>query len=238
MLTAYLSATSRLLQNPAAPNPLYSTADLTDYINSARGQLAGEANCTRVIGTLSTTAGTTTYPFSAINSGGPANGVQGVLHVRTIWYLLGAGQVWVRPRSFEWFGLYELNNAAPQSGQPKVWAQFGQGVYGNIYISPIPDFSYSLNMDTVCYPVPLVDDTTPEAIPYLWSDAVPYYAAYLALLGSQTGGRTAEADKMMERYKEFVSRARRAATPEVLPGLYPQNIDPGRPPPPAPAGGA
>jgi hypothetical protein len=65
-----------------------------------------------------------------------------------------------------------------------------------------------------------VNDTTAEAIPYLWTDAVPYFAAYLALLSSQTGARTADADKMMQRYTEFVERAKRAATGDVLPWQY------------------
>ena len=43
MLTAYLNATAILLQNPVAPTSLYSTANLTTFINTARGQLAGES---------------------------------------------------------------------------------------------------------------------------------------------------------------------------------------------------
>ena len=232
MLTSYLAATRGLLQNPSAPTSLYSTTDLTTYINSARGQLAGEAECCRFMASLAVSAaGGYIYPFTATNLTGSA-GVQGILAVRMAWYQVGSGQRLIRLRSFEWFGHYELNNPVPDSGPPRVWAQYGQGAEaqsvpnpvggGSIYLSPIPDANYTLRLDTVCYPVPLTDDSTPEAIPYLWTDAVPYYAAYLALLGAQTGARTAEADKMFERYQMFVARARGASTPSVMPGSFPQ----------------
>ena len=75
-------------------------------------------------------------------------------------------------------------------------------------------------------PIALVDDTTPEAIPYLWTDAVPFFAAYFALLSAQAGARQAEADRMFARYQEFTNRARRFATPSVLPFIYPQSGNP------------
>ena len=229
MLLAYLNATARLLQNPAAPSPLYSTADLTTYINSARGQLAGEAECIRFMGSLSLTLGTRVYPFSAIVlTGGSAAGIQGVLNVRTAWYQVGNGQKWMRPRPFEWFSLYELNSPVPSSGAPQTWAQFAQGALGSIYVSPLPDGAYTLPLDCVCYPIPLVDDSTVEAIPYLWTDAVPYYAAYLALMSAQTGARTQEALGMFKLYSEFVSRARQASTPSVLSAQYAQVPSPVR----------
>lgn len=237
MLTSYLAATSSLLQNPAAPNPLYSTASLTTFINSARGQLAGESEAIRFMGTLPLVAAQRVYPFTSISLSGAA-GVQGVLNARMLWYQVGQGQKMIRPRPWEWFGLYELNTAVPKSGAPKVWAQYGQGAEaqavpfpvegGSLYISPLPDTVYTCPVDCVCYPIPLVDDTTPEAIPYLWTDAVPYYAAYLALLSAQTGVRTQEAQGMFKLYSEFVQRARRASTPSVLPGIYPQNPSPVR----------
>jgi hypothetical protein len=69
----------------------------------------------------------------------------------------------------------------------------------------------------------LTDDTTAEAIPYLWTDAVPYYAAYFALLTAKQSDPAAE---MMKLYQMFVQRARAASTPSVLPGIYQQQGDP------------
>lgn len=227
MLTTYLTRTAQLLQNPGASNALYSTADLTSYINQARGQLAGEAECIRRIGTISLTAAQQVYDFSGVTLSDPT-GVQGVINCRTMWVQAGSGQIWIRPRPFEWFSLYELNNANPQQGQTKLWAQYGQGVGGTFYVSPIPDQTYTLSIDTVCYPVNLVDDSTAEAIPYLWTDAVAYFAAYLALLSAQSAARQADANRMFERYTEFVNRARRFSNPSVLPYQYAQSGSPVR----------
>lgn len=202
---------------------LVNPADLIDYCNEARQLLAGEAECIRVIGSLTLAQGTQVYPFSAIVlPGASAAGVQGVLNVRTGWFQVASGQKWIRPRPFEWFSLYELNNPVPTQGPPRAWSQFAQGVNGSLYVGPPPDMAYTVPLDCVCYPVTLVDDTTPEAIPLLWTFAIPYYATYLAMLSMETGGATDEADKMKRRYQEVVMRARAGTTPSVLPGMYPQ----------------
>ena len=96
MLAAYLLQTQRLLQNPAAPVALYSAADLTSYINTARGQLAGEAECVRTIGTINTVAGVNSYSFSGINIGTPTStGIDGVFNIQTIQYVVASGQKWI-----------------------------------------------------------------------------------------------------------------------------------------------
>ena len=240
MLASYLTATQNLLQNPQAPNPLYSATALTGYINAARGQLAGESKAVRFMGSLALSVGANAYPFSAITlTGASAAGISGVLDAETLWYQVGQGQKWIRPRPWPWFARYELSNPVPPSGPPAVWSQFGQGAAaqssplpvggGSLYISPLPDIAYTVPVDAVCYPIPLVDDTTPEAIPYLWTDAVPYFAAYLALMAAQTNSRIEQAKTMFGLYEEFVARARRASTPMVLPGIYPQQSNPTRP---------
>ena len=238
MLTQYLTQTRRLLQNPSAPTTLYSDSDLTNYINIARGQLAGESQAIRVMGTLSTGVNQRNYNFSAITLG--TSGVAGVIHVRRILYAVGGGYRWMRPRNWPWFDLYKLNNPVPKSGPPEVWAQYGQGAAGvsitaggsgtvatgSIYIDPLPDIAYTLSLDCVCYPNALVADSDAEAIPYLWTDAVPFFAAYYALLSSQTSARMADAERYLGYYKMFTDRARKAATPDVNKYLYEQVPDP------------
>lgn len=238
MLTSYLASTRALLQQPPAGTPLYSDALLTTFINSARGQVAGESEAIRFIGGMTLAAATSPqgYPFSSITLGGAA-GVAGVINVRTIWYVQGLGRVWVAPETWEWFSIYDLNNATPVPGPPAVWAQFGQGASaqssplpvggGSFYVSPPPNGSFVLTLDCVGYPIPLVDDTTAEAIPYLWTDSVPYFAAYLALLSAQTGMRTQQAEGMFKLYQLFIERARKAATSSVLPWQFEQTQAPG-----------
>jgi len=238
LLTSYLARTNQLLQNPAAANPLYTTADLTSYINQARGQLSGETEACRFLGTISTSLNTRNYNFSSINLGS-SNGLAGVLNVRGMMYAVASGYQWMRPRPWSWYWLFKLNNPVPVPGAPQVFSQFSQGasgqglglgsgsmISGSFYIDPPPDLIYSLLIDCSCYPVALVSDGDVEAIPYLFTDAVPYFAAYLALMSAQTSIRMEYAQKMFELYKMFVDRANRASAPNVNKYLYERQADP------------
>lgn len=241
MLTNYQAITSQLLQNPAAPAALYATANLTTYINIARGQVAGEGKCVRSIGTLTAIAGQRNYNFSSISFGTVATtGIAGAINVRRITYNVGQGQKWINSKAWEWFDYYRLSNPVPVNGPPTEWAQFGQGSAGqgsitgigagtlqsgSFYLDPPPDLGYGLNLDCECYPQALAADTDVEAIPYLWTDAVPYFAAYLALMSSQTSQRIEQAQKLLQLYQVFVQRARNAANPDVQEGAYEQARD-------------
>lgn len=234
MLNQYLQRTQQLISDvkQEVANPLF----LTSFINTARGQLAGEAECIRVQGTATAVIGQVQYAFSSINLAiNPSPGVEGTINIRSIRYSLQTGNgatLWIPGKPWEWFNLYYANNAAPGSGPPEVWSQYGQGAApgntgsvgtGSFFISPFPDVAYPLICDCVCYPAQLVDNTTVEAIPYLWTDAVPYFAAYLAYLYVQN---TSAAGNMMEMYQTFVQRARRASTPSVNSWQYEQADDP------------
>lgn len=221
MLAAYQAQFQNLIQYPAPPTPLISNNQATVYINAARGQVALEAECIRVVATLAIVPGTQQYPFSAISFPTGTEGVQGVQDVRLVNYGIAAGQQRVIGREWEWFNRYVLANPVPVPGVPALWAQYGQGANGTLFVNQA-DTDYTLYLDTVCYPMPLVDDTTPEAIPYQWTDAVPFWAAWLGFLSLT---RQTDADKMMANYRELVQRARRGATPSVLPHQFEQSPD-------------
>ena len=221
-LDSYVTLTQALLQNPAAPASLYDPALIKIYVNQARFQLAADSTSIKRIGSFALTSGSQgPYAFSSITLT-PATGVQGVLNVRTLWYVAGDGQLWFRPRPWPWFSLYHLNSAAPETGVPAVWSQYTEGEAGSVYIGPVPDVVYTIKADCVCYPVDLVNDATVEAIPAPWTVAVPYYAAYLALLSAQTGARMKDAEQMFQLYQAFVQRARAQSTPDILSSQYPQ----------------
>jgi hypothetical protein len=244
LLSNYLTQTRSLLQLPGtASTSLYTDADLTRWINIARGQVAGEGECIRVVGTIQTVIGQRPYRFQDVNVGVPATtGVQGVINIGSISYAVGNGELWMPPRPWPWFTLFELNNAVPPPGPPRTWAQFGQGAApsgasntqvngGSFYVSPIPDAIYQLNCNSVCYPIALVDDTTVEALPYFWTDAVPFFAAYFGLMSAQTNARMAEAAQMYKgHYNEFMDRARKQSNPDVNRWMYRQAGDPSQGP--------
>ncbi len=332
-LTAYLAAVNRLLQNPVPANPLYSTADLTAYINTARSQLAGDAQCVRASSFAALTAAQQLYPFSmfttfprigvasgtiffsanpspaatitlngivwtfvasgavgnqtniggttaftiqqlvfdltaSVNasltvarydiSGGPSTatliityktagtagnaytlaasvatpsngtltggavnlaGVQGVLTIRQL-AVNTSGSIYkpLTSRPWPWFQRYNISNSAtPATGTPTTWSQQSLGTLGTFGVSPIPTTSPTVQADCVCLPIPLVDDNTPECIPAPFTDAISYYAAYLAYLSSQ---KTQDATVMFQRYEQFVARAIQETAPAVLPMNY------------------
>lgn len=221
MLNSYISQTQALLQNPPASTALYSTSQLTSWINLARGQIAGENECIRVPASLSCVVAQRVYNFSAINTTAVA-GVGGVFNIKQITVTVGSGAQILHTRSFQWFNQFFMGLTVPNSGQPAVWAQYAQGAAGSIYLDPIPDNTYTLNLDTVCLPVNLVDDSTVEAIPYPWTDCVPFFAAYYAYLGAQRRG---DADAMFKNYQEFAQRARGMSNSSVLKRIYPQSVD-------------
>lgn len=99
-------------------------------------------------------------------------------------------------------------------GNPAVWTRY----QNSIYIRPVPTQAYPMQWDCICSVVDLVDDTTPEAIPYPFTDAVPFYAAYMALLNGQRAG---DAAAMKEQYEEFARRARAFVQRTIIPTMYP-----------------
>lgn len=238
MLTAYQTATQALLQNPSAGNALYAITDINRWINTAREQVAGDGQCIRAIGTIPTVLGQRAYNFSSIVFTNAA--IQGALSVRRINYVVGAGQKTVWLREYEWFDLYYLNNPVPVNGYPQHAAQHQQGAAGpgtgggagtaatgTFLLDPPPDAIYTLNCDCNCYPISLVDDTTVEALPFPWTDAVSFLAAYYALMSSQTSEREAQAARMYQQhYQTFLAKARTNTNPAVLPFMYEQSPQP------------
>jgi hypothetical protein len=254
----YIPQTRALIQLPgSASTGLVTDAQLTTWINMARGQIAGEGECIRLHGTIPTVAGQESYSFANINTGVSAtNGIQGVINIRSLHYVIGGGQLWLTPRPWPWFSLFNRNSATPQPGQPKEWAQFSQGSApaagsvigsasvngGSFYVSPVPDQVYTLSCNAVCYPIPMVlanGDSDPEALPYFWTDAVPFFAAYWYLMSAQTNSRMADAANMYKgHYNEFMDRARKQANAGVDRWIYDQAGDPAQGPKMGIKGGA
>lgn len=211
MLTQYLTQTAQLLQNPAAPTSLYSTSDLTGYINTARTQLAGESGCVRALGALAITSASQSYNFSAITFTNP--GIQNAYAIRQILINSGTGNLYMGSRSYPWALTYWLNNPAPVAAQPTEWAQYSNATTGSLTLDKKPNANYTLTCDCTCEPIPLATDSTVEVIPYPFQDCVPFYAAFYAYLSAQ---RQQDAQGKYQQYKEYLDRARKISVPNVL----------------------
>jgi hypothetical protein len=143
--------------------------------------------------------------------------------------MISSGTNLLNSHAWEWFNLYYFNAdpALPQ-GVPTDWTQYGQGVYGTVFFSPTPNTTITLNFDCIALPINLTSDSDPEAIPYPWTDAVPFFAAFYALLSAQSPARNTDADKMFARYQLFKDRARQFSNPSVETYQYPQSGPPPR----------
>ena len=98
-------------------------------------------------------------------------------------------------------------------GNPAIWARY----QSKVYLRPIPSQTYPMQWDTVCSVIDLVNDASVEAIPYPFTDCIPYFAAYLALMNSQ---RPQDADNMFKLYEQFNGRARKFIQRTYAPSIY------------------
>jgi hypothetical protein len=202
-----------LFQAATSVVPLISTPQLDANINSARAQVAAEGECIRATGTLTLSPSVQGYAFSSITTGNPA--IPTVIAIRSC----SIGPLPLDVRGWEWFAAYYLGRSG--NGSPRIVAQQGQGVSGTVFFAPIPTGSATASFDAVCLPEPLVDDSTPEAIPYPWTDAVPFWATWLCMMNAQ---RQADADMMFSRYEQIMMRlARMGSTPSELPSSMPMD---------------
>lgn len=216
---SYLQRTQLLLNDTTQAK--FNTEDLTTYINLGRNQIAGEGLCVRNFSTLAVTSASQQYSFSLIS--GLATGISQVLHVRQVNYSIANGAIPLHVRSFPYFMQYFLGQAIPVVEPPTAWAQYGQGTNGTIFVNQL-DGAYTLNLDCVCLPNALSDatDTDAEVIPYPWTEAIPFYACYYALMSI---GDKDSASEKLQQYEAYMQRARTISNPDVVPQAFSQHKD-------------
>lgn len=210
-LNAYIAQVQSLLDDPNAVE--YSTANLTTFINDARVQIAGASESIRELVNFTLSLSQQQVLYSSVGS--LPSGVQGVLTLRKA--RVGSGAVWNELAHWEWerfFSFLLCGTAVNTTGTPTTFAEFQRGTNGSIYIYPLSSGTLTLSADAVCYPINLALDSDPELLPYPWTEAIQYYAAFLALLNAQRYG---DADSMFERYQVFERRATQMTTPTTLP---------------------
>ena len=81
-------------------------------------------------------------------------------------------------------------------GRPIAFTMYGPQT---IYISPVPDQVYTMELDTVILPADLVNGSDVDAIPVPWTTPVAYYACYTAKFKEQSYG---EAEIFKDQYKQ------------------------------------
>lgn len=207
-LSTYTQQVQTLLSDLASQ--FYLVNNLTNFINSGRAQVAIQSECLIANGMQATVNGTQFYPLSGVS---PPATLSNAINIRSMRVTNTDTTLSVlEARPWQWFQNYYLNGAASiAKGQPGVWAQQTQGISGSFAVSPIPNGTFILTLEASWVPTPLVDNNTVDAIPYPWTDAVVFYACYLAYVSAQRGD---DAKRMMALFNTYMKAARLGVTPE------------------------
>ena len=133
-------------------------------------------------------------PCEVINYASLPNGLQtlDVLNINLYW---GNSRIPLRYLPWTQFNA-ELRYWQNYIGRPIAFSIFGQG---QIYIGPVPDQVYTIDLDTVILPTDMVNLTDVDTIDEPYSSPVKFYAAYLAKYYEQSFG---EAEIYLQQYKQ------------------------------------
>ena len=182
----------------------------TITVTDANG-LNGGATVTSVIdNSASTATSQEKYNFSTLNTlAATTPGVSQVIGINSIAAQWGSGSVYkpmLRRRAWAWFQANCRVYSISAMNFPAYWSQFSTGVNGSFYLFPIPSQVMSMDIDAICLPIDLGSDSDTDVIPYPWSDAVPYYAAYLCFSNSS---RKDDAAAKFNLYELHMASARK-----------------------------
>jgi hypothetical protein len=142
--------------------------------------------------TLSTTLsnlleeGQEVYPFSGVDLS-PYPGYGAIYLVRSVSIIYANYRYSIPIYSFSTYQAYIRQYPFQYQYVPTLGTLFGQGTSGSLYLYPIASQTYQMEWDCSCLPQDLATDQDVEVIPLPWTDAVPYFAAHLAMLELQNG---------------------------------------------------
>jgi len=185
--------------------------------------LSGSGSGARVQAVVSginvTVVGQETYRFRDINGivALSGSGVQSVYSVHGISLLYASARFTLQKESLGKYQALSRSFAFQFQYVPNIWCQNEQGAFGTVMMYPVPGANYQMEWDTSCLPMPLVTDADVEAIPPPWTDAVKYFAAYLAFSGKQ---RFADADRMNAEFEKFLKQYRANVSPGGVNNWY------------------
>lgn len=194
----------------------------TGYVTTPTVTITGNgtgASATAILGIhLTTVLGQEVYAFAdataiLLNAEPGLQAVVGVLDVAVSWGSMKPVLQWCPWSSFQAYA-----RALNQGQQyPSLWSQFQMGESGSIYLFPIPTGRYEMQWDCFCTPQALSGTQTVDLIPDNWTNAVIYYACYLAYLNAQ---RKDDANDMFMRYERSLMESAAYSSPPRTPSYY------------------
>ena len=177
-LSDYITECRRMLHD--ANGNFYTDSELTDYINAARVRLVRDTGCLRTYQTSSVVANQEIIPTASL-----PNGVStlDVLTLNLIW-----GNTRIALQYLPWTDFNaRLRYYQNYIGRPIAFSMYGQT---SIYLGPVPDQTYVIELDTVVLPAPLTPLSPAETIPDPYTSPVAYYACHKAKYKEQAYGES------------------------------------------------
>lgn len=185
-LASYRTQVRRLLHD--ANDSQWSVTAKDAYVNEAIQRRDLDTGANRVIQVVNLVTGTDTYAFTAL--GDPTafdvisiclryGGQRVVLGQHSVTELNAFVRTWITYRSY-----------------PVAWAKLGAA---SVLLGPIPSQAWVTEWDTSVITPTLATDASVDPLPYPYTIAVPYYAAYLAKLNER---RYQEADTFQGLYRQ------------------------------------
>ena len=205
-LSGYITQTRRLLHDVNAN--FWTDAELTDYINDGRNTLVRDTGCNRVLQSHTAPAGVETVSFTALPQG---DKTIDVINVNLYW---GNSRIPLYYLAWTDFNA-QLRYWQNYTGRPIAYSMYGPK---QLYIGPSPDQSYVMEFDTVVEVDPMVNGSDVETLPAPFTEAIPFFAAYMAKYQEQSYG---EAEIFDQQYNKHVREilgstfTRRLPTPYV-----------------------
>jgi len=215
LLNSYIQQVQYLLHDPLAQ--LWSTVELTGYINEARNRVAQDTKALRQIIT------TSQYPGLTVNQGQELYQLQtylpspfntSLIDVMGITVIVNNERYKLKYWPYTQIDAF-LRGWVNYQDWPVVFSRVGGNSY--IYVAPVPNQQYSTEWDIAVNPQPLATDSDPEPISVPFQEPVQYYAAYKAKLKIQAQG---EAKYFLDLYDEIRRRCMKAWMFRIVPNPY------------------
>jgi hypothetical protein len=177
---------------------------------------------TMVVSTIAMTnwgSGYTTTPavtFSAGAAAATAVPLVRVMDFLSITSIFGTQRAMMKWEVFSTFQAFMRSNTTLRSGQPAVWSNYTEA--NTFYLYPVPDQTYTLEIDAVVLPGLLVLPTDSDLqIIMPMADCVQFYAAHLALIKLQNFG---QADYFNKKYEERYQQIQRTRQTRRMQNAY------------------
>lgn len=207
-LQSYITQCRRLLHDANAN--FYSDQELIDYVNEGRERLVRDTGCLRTIQMSATVIQQEVYNFIDL-----PQGIQtlDIVNINVYW---GSTRVPLRYLAWTNFNT-QLRYWTNYTRTPVAFSVYGQSSF---YLGPVPDQVYTLEIDTVVLPVPLVNLGDIDTIMSPFTSPVAFYACYKAKFQEESFG---ESDIFQKQYINQARavlasiQTRRMPTPYTMP---------------------